>query len=287
LDAGPLAVGSSALESRDEGLSMNTLSLDEMLDQCSNVGPDGHRTDDLAPERPLPAVVDGADFLTQKLRRPPELVHGLIHQGSKTILAGGSKTFKTWNLTDLGLAVATGEPWLSFKTTKGRVLFVNFEIPEIFFQDRVAAVTKEKGIILAPGQFELWNLRGFSASYHVLIPKIIERAKDSGYVLIILDPIYKLYGNTDENSAGGVALLMNSLESLTVETGATVAFGAHYAKGNAANKETIDRVSGSGVFARDPDSLINFTRHEKEDAFTVEAALRNFKPVEPFVVRWQ
>src|SRR5262249_51704582 len=41
------------------------------------------------------------------------------------------------------------------------------------------------------------------------------------------------------------------------------------------------------VFARDPDSLLIFTRHEMEDAFTVEATLRNFKPIEPFCVRWQ
>src|SRR3954470_23651854 len=38
----------------------------------------------------------------------------------------------------------------------------------------------------------------------------------------------------------------------------------HFAKGNAAAKETIDRISGSGVFARDPDSLITFTKHEEQ-----------------------
>jgi len=37
-----------------------------------------------------------------------------------------------------------------------------------------------------------------------------------------------------------------------VKTGAAVGFGAHYSKGNQAGKEAIDRVSGSGVFARDP-----------------------------------
>ena len=83
-----------------------------------------------------------------------------------------------------------------------------------------------------------------------------------------------------------MARLLNALEMLAAETGAAVCYGAHYAKGNAAGKDAIDRVSGSGVFARDPDSLLNFTRHEEPEAFTVEARLRNFKPVEPFVVRW-
>jgi predicted transcriptional regulator len=45
-------------------------------------------------------------------------------------------------------------------------------------------------------------------------------------------------------------------------------------------------MSGSGVFARDPDSILIFTRHEEEGAFTVEPVLRNFPPVTPFVIRW-
>ena len=41
------------------------------------------------------------------------------------------------------------------------------------------------------------------------------------------------------------------------------------------------------MFARDPDSILNFTRHEQPDCFTVETTLRNHPPTEPFVVRWE
>jgi hypothetical protein len=237
--------------------------------------------------KPLPAIVDAASFIQEKIEAPGELVAGILHQGSKLALGGGSKTFKTWTLTDLALAIATGEPWLSFKTKKGRVLFLNFEIQPAFFQQRIRAVADAKLITLAHGMIDLWNLRGQAASYASIFPRIIERVKDSAYSLIVLDPIYKCYGDVDENSAGAVAGLMNAIEALAVETGAAVAFGAHYSKGNQAGKESIDRVSGSGVFARDPDSIVNFTRHEEQDAFTVELTLRNFAPVAPFVVRWQ
>jgi len=44
--------------------------------------------------------------------------------------------------------------------------------------------------------------------------------------------------------------------------------------------------AGSGVFARDPDSLLTFTKHEEEGAFAIEMVLRNLPPVEPFVVKW-
>lgn len=238
-------------------------------------------------ENTLPPIVDAADFLAEKLAPPPELVYGLLHQGSKIVLGGGSKTFKTWMQLDLAVSVAAGEPWLSFKTAKGRVLFLNFEIQEGFFQQRLRAVAKEKGVTLPRGQIQIWNLRGHATGYNLLLPQICERVKESGYALIVLDPIYKLYGDTDENSAGAVARLLNALEALAVDSGAAVAFGAHYSKGNQAAKESIDRISGSGVFARDPDSILNFTRHEEAETFTVDATLRNFKPIEPFCVRWQ
>ena len=80
--------------------------------------------------------------------------------------------------------------------------------------------------------------------------------------------------------------MVQSMENLAVTTGAAVAMAGHFAKGNAAAKETIDRISGSGVFSRDPDSLVTFTKHEEEGAFTIEMVLRNLPLVEPFVVQW-
>jgi hypothetical protein len=107
-----------------------------------------------------------------------------------------------------------------------------------------------------------------------------------GCCLLDSDPTYKLLGIADENSATDITALLNAMESLAVTSGAAVAMAGHFAKGNAAAKDTIDRISGSGVFARDPDSLITFTKHEEEGAFTVEMILRNLPPVDPFVVRW-
>ncbi|MGZ4963363.1 MAG: AAA family ATPase [Limisphaerales bacterium] len=234
----------------------------------------------------LPDINDMAAFLKREIPEPPQLIYGLLHQGSKMVLGGGSKTYKTWTLTDLAISVACGEPWLSLKTTKAKVLYANFEMFEFSFQKRARAICQSKNITIPEGAIDVWNLRSYVASYTVLFPRILERIKKSNYSMIVLDPIYKTYGETDENAAGAVAMLMNGLEQLSAQTGAAVVFGAHYAKGNAASKEAIDRISGSGVFARDPDTIVNVTRHEIDEAFTIEATLRNFKPIEPFVVRW-
>jgi AAA domain len=100
----------------------------------------------------------------------------------------------------------------------------------------------------------------------LLLPKFRSRIRDQVHALVIIDPTYKLLGTADENSATDISALLNMVESLAVSTGAAVAMAGHFAKGNASAKESIDRISGSGVFARDPDSLIIFTKHEQENA---------------------
>lgn len=234
----------------------------------------------------LPPIVDAAEFNVTEFPKPPELVKGLIHQGTKVIVGGGSKSYKTWSQLDLCVSVAYGLPWMGHECTPGRVLFVNMEIPPYFFQQRLKAIMERRGIEHVPDRMDIWNLRGFTTNYRIIIPQIIQRIKEKGYSLVDLDPIYKIYGNTDENSASEVSQLLNSLEHLCVETGATTLFGAHYSKGNQATKESIDRISGSGAFARDPDSIINFTKHENEGSYVVEPTLRNLPPIDPFVVTW-
>jgi predicted transcriptional regulator len=250
--------------------------------------PEVETTNDLngAKSCPSPQIIDAAAFTATPVIEPEQLIAGLFHRGCKLALGGGSKSFKTWTLLDLAVSVSHGLDWLNFPTTQSRVLFVNFELQEWTIQRRLQAVTEAKNITLEPERLSLLNLRGHAANYNLLLPQIAEKMKED-FALVVLDPLYKLYGLTDENKAGDVARLLNAIEDVTATTGAGVAFGSHFSKGNQSQKESIDRISGSGVFARDPDSILTFTRHETDDCFTVEPTLRAFKPVPAFVVRWQ
>ncbi|MEI7733166.1 MAG: AAA family ATPase [Verrucomicrobiota bacterium] len=238
------------------------------------------------PAPPLPDVVDASALVADTTPAPDEVVCGVLHRGAKMVVGGSSKTNKTWCLTDLAIAVSHNEPWLNFKTRPGLVLFVNLEIQPYFFARRIEAIASAKNIPVRSGVLDVLNLRGHCASFDELLPRISERAKQRGYVLIVLDPIYKLMAGRDENSAGDIGEVMHGIESLAVQTGAAVAFAAHFSKGNQAAKESIDRISGSGVFARDPDSILTLTRHQEADSFTIDCVLRNHPPVAPFVATW-
>jgi RecA-family ATPase len=140
---------------------------------------------------------------------------------------------------------------------------------------------------IPPGFYEL-NLRGYAGPAEKVLPAItkkIERLPPLS--AIVIDPTYKLMGTTrDENKAGDIASLMNEFDKVAVQTGASVISAAHFAKGNASQKEAIDRISGSGVFGRDPDSILIMSPLNTEDAFQLEFILRCLPPKKEIAIRW-
>ena len=233
----------------------------------------------------LPPILPGHAFMGQPEPEPPQLIEGVLHQGAKMVLGGPSKARKSWSLIDLMLSVAAGEPWWGFPTRRGRALYLNFELPAFALQYRITQIAAAKGITDFTG-FDIWNLRGHATDFSALIPKILGRIRDTGYSLVLIDPIYKGLGSRNENDAGDIASLLNEVEQLAVKSGAAAVFGAHFSKGNQAGKESIDRIGGSGVFARDPDVILTMTPHEEAEAHVIDLTLRALPPVPPFVVRW-
>lgn len=233
----------------------------------------------------LPPILPGGEFMGQPEPEPPQLVDGVLHQGAKMVLGGPSKARKSWSLIDLMLSVSTGSPWWGFSTCPGRALYLNFELPAFALQYRITRIAAAKGIADFTG-FDIWNLRGHATDFSALIPKILGRIRDTGYSLILIDPIYKGLGSRNENDAGDIASLLNEVEQLAAKSGAAAVFGAHFSKGNQSGKESIDRIGGSGVFARDPDVILTMTPHEEDDAHVIDLTLRALPPVKPFVVRW-
>jgi len=243
----------------------------------------------LKPLPPIPSLPPPENaaklLLDETITKPLEIVAGLIHQGTKVVLGGSSKAGKTWLLLDLALSVTTGTKFLRWETKKGRVLYLNFEIPGPFIKDRVQALVKRRQLD-PPTDLVFWNLRGKAADFGVLVQQVIKQAEQENYVLIIIDPIYKLMAGKSENMAGGVGALCHQLERLAERTGAAVVYAHHFTKGAQGKKKPIDRLSGSGVFGRDADSIILFTDHTEPNCFTVDLVLRNLAPQESFVVEW-
>src|SRR5512133_2975539 len=92
----------------------------------------------------LPPILKLRDLLAQELKEPPEVIRGILHQGCKMVLAGTSKSNKSWCLIDLALSVAVGAPWWGRPTAKAHVLYLNFELPPWSIDRRVRAICRAR-----------------------------------------------------------------------------------------------------------------------------------------------
>lgn len=215
--------------------------------------------DDLPDPESMADVWDNLPSLAQPL------IDGVLRQGHKMLIAGPSKAGKSYALIELCCAIAEGKKWLEWQCTQGRVMYVNLEL------DRASCLHRFKDVYTALGitpnnlsNIDIWNLRGRSVPMDKLAPKLIRRASKKNYIAIIIDPIYKVITG-DENSADQMAHFCNQFDKVCTELGCAVIYCHHHSKGAQGGKRSMDRASGSGVFARDPDALIDLVELELND----------------------
>lgn len=215
----------------------------------------------------LPDSESLSDFFDNLPPLSPPLIHNVMRQGHKMLLAGPSKAGKSYALIELCIAVAEGHQWLGWQCEQGRILYVNLEL------DRASCLHRFKdvyqGLGLSPNNIDnidIWNLRGKSVPMDKLAPKLIRRAAKKEYIAVVIDPIYKVITG-DENSADQMAHFANQFDKICTELGTAVIYCHHHSKGAQGGKKAMDRASGSGVFARDPDALLDLTELELTDAF--------------------
>lgn len=213
----------------------------------------------------LPDPESMADVWDNLPELAPPLIDGVLRQGHKMLIAGPSKAGKSYALIELCCAIAEGKKWLEWNCTQGKVMYVNLEL------DRASCLHRFKDVYTALGiapdnlsNIDIWNLRGRSVPMDKLAPKLIRRASKKNYIAIIIDPIYKVITG-DENSADQMAHFCNQFDKVCTELGCAVIYCHHHSKGAQDGKRSMDRASGSGVFARDPDALIDLVELELND----------------------
>lgn len=213
----------------------------------------------------------------------PELVQGILRKGHKMLLSGGSKTGKSMLMIQLAIAIATGGHWLNKYCAQGKVLYVNLEIDRASFSRRIAEACQKRAI--EPEKLKnnliVWNLRGHSTTLDKLAPKLIRRCAKENFTAAIIDPVYKVMMG-DENKAGDMAQFCNQFDKIATQLNCAVIYVHHFSKGDQDKKASIDRASGSGVFARDPDVISTVTKlNVDEPAVRVEFTLREFPDIDP------
>lgn len=207
----------------------------------------------------LPDIEDTSVYQDDMPPQDDVLIDGLLTRGDKMMVSGPSKAGKSFLLMELAVAMATGGEWLGQRCMKGRVLYLNMELKRSRFAERLAMILRETvGEGEWPRGIDVWHLRGRNASLQSLAPKLSRRCRGKGYDLIILDPLYKVFVG-DENKAAEVAAMCNLIDFVARDNDCAIVYCHHHSKGEQLAKKAEDRASGSGVFARDADAIVDIT----------------------------
>ncbi|MRM77591.1 AAA family ATPase [Lactococcus lactis subsp. cremoris] len=214
----------------------------------------------------LPEFESLADMFEEDPQLAPVLIDGVLRRGHKMLIAGPSKAGKSFALMEMCIAIAEGIPWFGFNCERGKVLYINMEL------DRPSAYKRFKdiyqGMNVPPNHLKnisIWNMRGHSIPMDKLTPKLIRRAQKEKFDAVIIDPIYKVLTGS-ENDAEQMAKFTNNFDKVAAELGTSVIYCHHHSKGAQGGKSSMDRSSGSGVFARDPDAILDLIELEVTDS---------------------
>jgi hypothetical protein len=233
---------------------------------------------------------NGRVFKVEKIsdlpNSPPAIViGGILYQAGKLLISAPSKARKTWLILELAYCVANGFQWWGKMVPCGPVLLLNFELQSWEVRARLERIQRSYGI----GNFEnidVINLRGKSFKIDEL-PRLAGQLEAQKYLLAAIDPAYKLLSGLQESNTGDIIRFLAAIEEFATLLDAAAAISHHFTKGNASAKEAIDRASGSGVWARDPDALVFLSPHRLDAHYTVNVEVRSFAQVNQFVIRWQ
>ena len=210
------------------------------------------QADDLPPDSTL------ADVWNDMPPLKDELIPGVLRVGHKMLLAGPSKSGKSFLLINLAISIAEGVDWLGMKCKQGKVCYVNLELDSASCYRRFKEIYEKRG--LEPKHLKdltVWNLRGKSAPMNRLAPILIHRFKEKKYAAVIIDPIYKVITG-DENNATEMSEFCSYFDQVATDMGVSVIYCHHHSKGATSKyANAADRSSGSGVFARDPDAILD------------------------------
>lgn len=245
----------------------------------------------------MPNIECTEDVRGIEIPNKPELIKGVLRRGHKMNLTGPSKAGKTFLLLELAIALSRGRNWLGFDCNKSKVLYINFELDRESCLNRIKKIEEHLGYTTNEGRnLYTWNLRGHSRSLYELVEPIAKVCKTKSFDVIVIDPIYKIMMG-DENNATQMGEFCNELDRITKELDCSVIYCHHHSKGSQTQKKVIDRSSGSGVFSRDPDAIIDLLEIDlekvspeqaKEQQYTesttawrIEGVLRDFPGFAP------
>lgn len=260
----------------------------------------GRITTEKSREFTMPKWQSFKEFMGTPIPPPDWMVEGIWSEHGHGIIAGEPKTYKSFIATDLAVSVASGKKFLNhFEIPAiGNVLILQEENTPGLMQDRLHKIGSSKG--LNPGllrsedtqdtelevKFDhddlplyIMNNAGFDLTRDDHMEFLEESVADLKPALVILDPLYLMIGNADENSAQAMSPILKNLLTIKQTHNCGILLIHHYRKaGEGSAKGGGQRIAGSHKFHSWIESALYMER--TDDPYVMKVT-REFRAAPP------
>ena len=221
-------------------------------------------------------AVAASDWLKESDTPEEPVIKGLFDAGDRVAVVGQSKARKSFYALQMAVCISAGEPFLGYETERMVTLVYNGEIKASSYRRRLRRMIE----VLKIGADKLSGLHilnGAEVDTPATFDSILAEARRVKAGLVIADPAYMLIDG-DETDQTAVKAAVNSMKKFGT-AGITLVCVYHGTKGKMGDRQAIDRISGSGVFARDATTIISLVEHASEpDHAVMQCVTRNHPP---------
>ena len=196
------------------------------------------------------------------------LIEDFWENGSVGVIGAPSKSFKSTFALNLACAVATGKPFDGRKVKQGAVLIIQGENNLSMEQHKIYAVT---GCDTPPPIYFVDDNITMEQVY-----RLENDIRELGVKLLIIDPMYLLFGSGDINRHQDIVERLEMLTRLSKNTGCAVMLIHHSRKLERGAKITTSDMYGSAFIEGWYESMILLQR-KSNNSSTMTTYFRNHK----------
>lgn len=196
------------------------------------------------------------------------LIEDLWENGSVGLIGAPSKSFKSTLALNLACAVATGKPFDGRKVKQGAVLIIQGENNLSMEQHKIYAITGSET------QPQIYYVEDNITMEQVY--KLENDIRELGVKLLIIDPMYLLFGNGDINKHQDIVERLEMLTRISKNTGCAVMLIHHSRKLEKGAKIQTSDMYGSAFIEGWYESMILLQR-KSNNSSVMTTYFRNHK----------
>lgn len=217
---------------------------------------------------PIPYVSDEERLYNIAKQKPDWLIEGLIERGTKTLIVGEPKSYKTWVALNLAWSVVSGDAFMGNRDWRPKgsdmsVMLVEEEGSPYRLAERVVKVWDGK----RTGRFRVIHRQGVKLddeeSFSTLRQEVLRFRPD----LLVLDPYASLHLQ-DENTVQGTMLVQDALNTILRALPSVAIVTLHHTPKEASGPRGSGALWGASdvliKIARKDSGLIEFQTRERD-----------------------